>query len=506
MVLDITTFRIDGQFEKWMYFYPPHSSPFFIRITALMLFNTLHYVIFLPLVVMAYFLLPHRYRWMMLLAASYYFYMSWKMSYIFLIVISTLIDYLCGLAMEKLPSKRRRIPWLLLSLISNFGLLFYFKYFNFVATNLNHFFVFSGSLHTIPLMQFLLPVGISFYTFQTLSYSIDVFAGRQKAERHLGYFALYVSFFPQLVAGPIERFSRLTPQLRERQVLTWGNLSNGLRLILYGLFIKMVIADNLAGLVDQIYSNPEKFSSLDLAKGLVFYSFQIYSDFYGYSVIAIGSARIMGIHLMDNFKTPYLAKNIAEFWQRWHISLSTWFRDYLYFPLGGNRVGKLRHAVNIVLVFTLSGIWHGANWTFLIWGLLFGFLYLMEDGVNGIFKLKREYKPFSPGHIALALKNFVLVTLIWVFFRSQSFPEAIELFRLLGNFSRTASATLSVAPAIWIFLLIFILTDLFCYNTSFDRRVERLPFTARWAVYFFLMFAVIVFAGVENFPFIYFQF
>ena len=307
-----------------------------------MLFNTIEFVLFLPLVIFAYYLLPHKLRWILLLAASYFFYMSWKVEYIFLIILSTLIDYACGIFMEKLKDKNARLPFLILSLSANLGLLFFFKYYNFASENLNLLFDKIEINKELPLMKFLLPVGISFYTFQTLSYSIDVYFRRQKAERHLGYFALYVSFFPQLVAGPIERFSRLSPQLKAPHTFSYENLAKGLRLILYGLFIKMVIADNLAGLVDQIYATPQHFSSLDIITGIVFYSFQIYSDFYGYSIIAIGSAQIMGISLMDNFRTPYLAKNIAEFWQRWHISLSTWFRDYLYYPLGGNQVKKLR--------------------------------------------------------------------------------------------------------------------------------------------------------------------
>ena len=370
-----------------------------------MLFNTLEFALFLPVVIILYYAIPHKFRWILLLAASYYFYMSWRVEYIFLIIISTLIDYFSGRLMEKRPSRRSRLPFLILSLCTNLGLLFFFKYYNFWVGNLNVLFDNFRINEEIPLMNFLLPVGISFYTFQTLSYSIDVYYGRQKAEKHLGYFALYVSFFPQLVAGPIERYSRLAPQFRTRQLFNYDNLANGLRLILYGLFIKMVIADNLAGIVDQIYNAPEQYSTIDLLTGLFCYSFQIYSDFYGYSVIAIGSALIMGVRIMDNFKTPYLAVNIAEFWQRWHISLSTWFRDYLYFPLGGNRVKIMRWVLNILVVFVISGLWHGANWTFITWGALFGLIYLLEKSVNRLLKLERVHAPFSLGHIFLAIKT-----------------------------------------------------------------------------------------------------
>ena len=471
-----------------------------------MLFNTIDYVIFLPVVIIVYYLIPFRFRWIFLLAASYYFYMSWKVEYIFLILFSTLVDYIAGLKMGKLPDKKSRRPWLILSLFTNLGLLFFFKYFNFASENINLFFQQFGIPQELPLMKFLLPVGISFYTFQTLSYSIDVFYGRQKPERHLGYFALYVSFFPQLVAGPIERFSRLNPQLREKHNFTYENLANGLRLILYGLFIKMVIADNLSGIVDSIYASPSKYSSLDILTGIFLYSFQIYSDFYGYSVIAIGSALLMGISIMDNFNTPYLSKNISEFWQRWHISLSTWFRDYLYFPLGGNRVAKSRWVMNIMIVFVVSGLWHGANWTFIIWGALYGIVYLAENGINKRFGLIKKYSPFSAGHIFLALKTFIIVSFIWVFFRSQSFGEAIDIFRLLFKNIHISDASLVIPSSTWVFLIIFILSDIALYNKRFDRWVGSFSYLFRWSVYGVLIFAIIVFAGVENFPFIYFQF
>lgn len=471
-----------------------------------MLFNTIEYLFFLPAVIILYYLIPHKYRWILLLAASYYFYMSWKVEYIVLIVISTLIDYISGRKMDKLPDRRSRLPYLILSLCTNLGLLFFFKYFNFAADNLNAMFDKIGIRQDIPLTHFLLPVGISFYTFQTLSYSIDVYFGRQKAEKHLGHFALFVSFFPQLVAGPIERFSRLAPQLKAKHRFSYDNLLNGLRLILYGLFIKMVIADNLAVFVDKIYESPEIYSSIDLLKGIVFYSFQIYSDFYGYSVIAIGSALIMGIKIMDNFNTPYLAKNIAEFWQRWHISLSTWFRDYLYFPLGGNRVARSRWVLNILIVFVVSGFWHGANWTFIIWGGLFGILYIVEHAVNSRFRLNRDHAPYSPGHFLLALKTFILVTLLWVFFRSQSFHAALHVFSSMAHNTGGGSSALAVPGFLWVFLTIFVVSDILFYDTRFDKWIGKVSFVVRWVVYGILLFGIIGFAGVKHIPFIYFQF
>jgi len=470
-----------------------------------MLFNSIEFVIFLPLVIMLYFSLPHRFRWILLLAASYFFYMSWKVEYVILIVISTLIDFYMGLLMERKPDKKSRRPFLIVSLIANLGLLFSFKYFNFFAENINLLLGISEN-NQIPMMKLLLPVGISFYTFQTLSYSIDVYLGRQKAERHLGYFALYVSFFPQLVAGPIERYSRLAPQFKQQNVFSYDQLSNGLRLILYGLFIKMVIADNLAVLVDQVYSDPSAYLKGDLLTGILFYSFQIYCDFYGYSIIAIGSARLMGIRLMDNFKTPYLARNIAEFWQRWHISLSTWFRDYLYYPLGGNRVNQVKWMRNILVVFVVSGVWHGANWTFLVWGALFGVLYLMENGANKYFRLKKNEESYSFINTLLALKTFILVSFIWVFFRSPTIQDALHMFQLLLYGSQQISDSLFVPLHVWLLLAAFVMSDIMLYNKRFDTAVGTLSFPLRWGIYSLLVFCIIVFAGVENFQFIYFQF
>lgn len=470
-----------------------------------MLFNSIQFVIFLPLVILLYFMMPHRFRWMLLLAASYVFYMSWKVEYVFLIFASTLIDYYMGILMERKPDRKSKTPFLVVSLCANLGILFFFKYFNFAAQNLSYL-LGNGGNSQIPLMELLLPVGISFYTFQTLSYSIDVYLGRQKAEHHLGYFALYVSFFPQLVAGPIERFSRLAPQLKQHQTFSYAYLSNGLRLILYGLFIKMVIADNLAVFVDQVYADPYAFSEYDLLTGILFYSFQIYCDFYGYSIIAIGSAQLMGIRLMDNFKTPYLARNIAEFWQRWHISLSTWFRDYLYYPLGGNRVKKVKWLSNILIVFIVSGIWHGANWTFVIWGALFGVLYLIEHAVNTLFKIETAARPYSLKHLLLALKTFVLTSLIWVFFRSPSLHDALSIFNLLINGSTQIAQTLTIPWHVWFLLFVFVLSDILLFNKRFDSIVGNLTYPARWSVYAVLIFCILVFSGVENFVFIYFQF
>jgi D-alanyl-lipoteichoic acid acyltransferase DltB (MBOAT superfamily) len=466
-----------------------------------MLFNSIDFLLFLPTVIILYYLIPAKYRWIMLLGASYAFYMSWKVEYVLLIIASTLVDYFAALQMEKRESKRSRLPFLILSLCANLGLLFTFQYFNFFTSNVN---VLLGD--ALPTVELLLPVGISFYTFQTLSYSIDVYNKKQSAERHLGYFALYVSYFPQLVAGPIERYSRLAPQLKKEHKFEYSNLSNGFRLILFGLFVKMVIADNLAPFVDAAYSNPDHYNSIDIGMAMVMYAFQIYGDFFGYSTVAIGAAMMMGVKLMDNFKTPYLARNIGEFWQRWHISLSTWFRDYLYLPMGGNRVRVVKWTINILVVFVVSGVWHGANWTFVFWGALYGVLYLIEKGLNKVFSLEEKKNKYSALHVLLSIKTFVFVTLIWVFFRSQNLDQAWEMFGALFTNGWTGEESLTVSFALTLILIAFLIIDMLLYNTRFDTWIGEKHLSVRWSVYSILIFCIIVFAGVEHYPFIYFQF
>lgn len=343
-----------------------------------MFFNSLHYSIFLPFTVILYFLLPPRKRWAFLLAASYYFYMCWKLEYIFLIVISTLVDYYAGLHMGRTKDQGKRKKFLVLSLVSNLGILFAFKYFNFFNESARAAFQHFNIGYHIPFFNVLLPVGISFYTFQTLSYTIEVYRGKQKPENHLGIFALYVSFFPQLVAGPIERSTNLLPQFYTKQEFTYDNATNGLKLVMWGLFKKVVIADRIGVLVATIFAHPQQFSGVEFILGSILFSYQVYCDFSGYSDIAIGTAQIFGFKLMTNFRRPFHAISLADLWQRWHISLSTWFRDYLYIPLGGNRKGKWRTYFNVFMVFFISGLWHGAAWTYVIWGSVHGVFMALE--------------------------------------------------------------------------------------------------------------------------------
>ena len=411
-----------------------------------MLFNSIEFLIFLPIVVIFFFLLPHRFRWMLLLLASCYFYMVWKPEYILLILFSTLVNYIAGLLMEKQPVKEKRKIYLIISLLISLGLLFVFKYFNFFISQFGKVYtLISAKESPIGRLNILLPMGISFYTFQTLSYSIDVYRGNRKAERHFGYFALYVTFFPQLVAGPIERSERLLPQLRAPHSFSYQNLMDGIIRISWGFFKKVIIADRVAVLVNSVYNNAYEYSKIYLVMATLGFAVQIYCDFSGYSDIAIGSAKIMGIDLMENFKVPYFSKSINEFWTRWHISLSTWFKDYLYIPLGGNRCDqRWKYYRNILIVFLVSGFWHGANWTFIIWGFLHGAVQIgerIQKGFNSRLKLPDILRMFL---------TFAFVCLAWIFFRANNIHDAIYiishlgldgtksfLFALLGNSTRS---------------------------------------------------------------------
>ena len=338
-----------------------------------MLFNSLEFIIFFPIVVAAYFALNPKYRWILLLLASYYFYMCWNYKYIVLIMFSTVVDYCSGILMYRTNKTGLRKLLLLASLTTNLGLLFFFKYFNFFGETVNYFFERFNIFAEVPAYSFLLPVGISFYTFQTLSYTIDIYRKKQTPEYHFGRFALFVSFFPQLVAGPIERSVNLIPQFRQDFKFDYERVRDGILFMVWGFFKKVVIADRLAEYVNLVYNNPTESEGFQNIIATFFFSIQIYCDFSGYSDIAIGAALILGYRLMTNFRRPYFALNIREFWQRWHISLSTWFRDYVYISLGGNRVVKWRWFYNLFITFLVSGLWHGANWTFVIWGALHGF-------------------------------------------------------------------------------------------------------------------------------------
>ncbi len=492
-----------------------------------MLFTSQAFLVFFPIVVVLYFSTPARWRWTLLLGASYYFYASWRLEYLTLIIASTIVDYWAGLRMEKLASRQARKPYLLISLLFNLGLLFTFKYANFFGESLQEAFGQFNILADIPHLNLLLPVGISFYTFQTLSYSIDVYRGERPAERHLGIFALYVSFFPQLVAGPIERSTRLLPQFHQAHRFSEARLKSGLQLILLGYFKKLVIADRAASIVDVVYASPGAFGATETALATYLFAFQIYCDFSAYSDIAVGTARILGFDLMENFRRPYLAKSIPEFWRRWHISLSTWFRDYLYVPLGGNRVGILRLYLNLAIVFLVSGLWHGASWTFLTWGALHAVFIISalaskplregcwqrivgRHGESGFLpSLVRPGLEFA-SHIASVIITFNLVAFSWIFFRAQSVGDAFILSgNLLSDWKAIRLRDLGnpydlvvVVGAIGVLEMI----HFFSRRRPIEEVLESGPLWARWGFAYGLVVMMIVFGQFTSQEFLYFQF
>ncbi len=472
-----------------------------------MVFNSIEFLIFLPIVVLLFYLLPHKWRWLMLLAASCVFYMWFVPKYILILLVTIVIDYGAGVLMERYADRHKlKKTFFVISIVSTLAVLLVFKYLNFLTANLDQLCASLG-METHLLTHIILPIGLSFHTFQSMSYVIEVYRGHQKAERHFGYYALYVMFFPQLVTGPIERPGNLLHQLHEKKEFRYENISKGMRLILFGFFVKMVVADHLGEYVDEVYGHLDEYNSWSVLGCMFFYSFQIYCDFFGYSTIALGSAKLMGFDLMDNFRSPYLSKNIAEFWHRWHISLSTWFRDYVYIPLGGSRVKFGRWAFNILVVFVLSGIWHGAAWTFLLWGFAHGLLHIIEKALRNRFPSKESQSKWVQISVdaLCVLKTFVLVTLFWVVFRATDLEHLKAIFvTAFTNFD--GGEQMSVKPGMWIYLGLFILSDIVLRNTRFDAWCENKPMVVRWLIYAALVFMVIACSSVKNFPFIYFQF
>ena len=445
-----------------------------------MVFNSIAFLIFLPIVVLLFYLLPHKWRWLMLLAASCVFYMWFVPKYILILLVTIVIDYGAGVLMERYADRHKlKKTFFIISIVSTLTVLLVFKYLNFLTANLDQLCASLG-METHLLTHIILPIGLSFHTFQSMSYVIEVYRGHQKAERHFGYYALYVMFFPQLVTGPIERPGNLLHQLHEKKEFRYENISKGMRLILFGFFVKMVVADHLGEYVDEVYGHLDEYNSWSVLGCMFFYSFQIYCDFFGYSTIALGSAKLMGFDLMDNFRSPYLSKNIAEFWHRWHISLSTWFRDYVYIPLGGSRVKFGRWAFNILVVFVLSGIWHGAAWTFLLWGFAHGLLHIIEKALRNRFPSKESQSKWVRISVdaLCVLKTFVLVTLFWVVFRATDLEHLKAIFvTAFTNFG--GGEQMSVKPGMWIYLGLFILSDIVLRNTRFDAWCEGKPMVVR---------------------------
>lgn len=391
-----------------------------------MLFNSWLFAAFFFVVFLGYFLLPQKYRWVMLLAASYYFYMCWDAKLVILLLLTTVTQYAAARLMTEgkgfFATARGKKTVLVVGVSVSLSILFFYKYFDFFSDSLYHLLLML-QLPTHPvLLKLVLPMGISFYTFQTLSYTVDVYRGDLPAEKHFGYFALYISFFPQLVAGPIERADRLLPQLRAEHSFDAVRARSGLRRMGIGYFKKIVVADTLAKGVDAIYNHLPDHTGFVLVIATLMFAFQIYCDFSGYSDIAVGCARILGIDLMDNFRSPYLSHSIREFWSRWHISLSTWFRDYVYIPLGGNRCGVWKQRRNLLLTFLLSGLWHGANWTFVLWGALHGGLQIIENAMKKHLPQLGKHRGWK-GALEILL-TFALVCVGWVFFRANNVQDA----------------------------------------------------------------------------------
>ncbi|MBQ8527092.1 MAG: MBOAT family protein [Lachnospiraceae bacterium] len=493
-----------------------------------MIFNSVSYLIFFPIVVLLYFALPYKLRNVWLLVVSYYFYMNWNAKYALLLAGSTLITFICSLMVSHFQEKEKQALAkcaMAGSFLINLGILFIFKYNNFFAENINRLMEAIGQGTRISAFDIVLPVGISFYIFQALSYTMDVYRGQVKATKNLLRYALFVSFFPQLVAGPIERSQNLLSQFDEKHNFDIDRIRSGLLTMLWGLFMKIVIADNLSGIVTKVYDNYLEYTGVEILLATALFAFQIYCDFGGYSAIAIGSARVLGFRLMENFKCPYLAISVDDFWKRWHISLTSWFRDYLYIPLGGNRKGTARKYMNIMIIFLVSGLWHGANWTYVVWGGING-LYLVIEQISE--PLRRRMRDFFHVDVSrfsyrffAGLWTFILVDFSWMFFRAENFSQVFGMLRQTkANFGLTKIFGGAVAGwgldeaslliLVFAFILLFFV-DLCKYRgINLNKKILMQGAPLRYMIYLILLF-VIMFFGVYGYEyaqtaFIYFQF
>ncbi|AGA79225.1 MBOAT family O-acyltransferase [Echinicola vietnamensis] len=466
-----------------------------------MLFNSIEFAFFLPIVFFIYWLVLKntvKGQNIWLLIASYFFYGWWDWRFLFLILFSSIVDYTIGLNLHKATKVSQRKLLLFLSVFINIGFLCYFKYFNFFLDSLNDAFTLLGKPLEASRLSIILPVGISFYTFQTLSYTIDIYKRKLEPTKDIVAFFTFVSFFPQLVAGPIERASHLLPQFSRKRKFSYDMISQGGKLMLWGLFMKVVVADRLAIYVDDVYMLLERHSWLTLFTAHAFFAFQIYCDFAGYSLIAIGCAKLFDFHLMDNFRRPYFATSFKSFWSRWHISLSTWFKDYVYIPIGGNRQGDFRAGINLMITFIISGFWHGANWTYIIWGALHGFYQIMEKYVLK-FKLPKAIN---------WLIVFGLTCLAWVFFRAPSVSDAMTVLQRIVTFQGTG--LYFGDKGIFLFgvmgLFILLLHDYIMeFKPNYQFLYHRSPIV-RYAAIVILMMFITTFGVFDNSQFIYFQF
>ncbi len=470
-----------------------------------MLFNSFGFVVFFVIVLTLYWTIPYRLRWIMLLIASCWFYMAFIPVYILILAFTIAVDYTAGILIENATGKRRK-RWLVASIIANMGVLAFYKYYAFLNGNIAALVNAAGFAYTVPDLGIILPIGLSFHTFQSLAYTIEVYRGQQKAERHLGIFALFVMYFPQLVAGPIERAARLIPQLRAPP-LRWSAdfFIPGIAQMLWGLFKKACVADTLALHVDAVYGSHTLQGGANLVLATVLFAFQIYCDFSGYSDIAVGSARTMGVDLMENFRLPYFSKSVTEFWSRWHISLSTWLRDYLYISLGGNRLGRWKTYRNLMLTMLLGGLWHGASWNFVIWGGANG-LFLAAERALGV---QREARPRAwLSQLARVSLCFALICFTWVFFRAATFDQALDVLRAIAGwrghfYIRDLGVFVNLAAMLAVLLFI---EYAFLRGRTMRERVA-LWGDARTAVFCIGMLVLIALFGVsDGSQFIYFQF
>jgi alginate O-acetyltransferase complex protein AlgI len=492
-----------------------------------MLFNSAQFLVFFTVVTTLYFLVPYRVRWALLLIASCYFYMVFKPVYILILAFTIAVDYIAGIAIENAPQPRRKL-YLLASIFANVGVLMMFKYYNFVNQALQDLFHTAGMPYSVPFLRMLLPIGLSFHVFQSLSYTIEVYRKHTPAERHLGIFALYVMFYPQLVAGPIERPQNLLHQFHAEHHFDYNRVVAGLQLMIFGFFKKVVIADRLAPFVNQVYDDPTSYHGISFIVATVFFAFQIYCDFSGYSDIALGSAQVMGFTLMKNFNRPYLSKSVAEFWKRWHISLSSWFRDYVYISLGGSRVSTPRWLLNLMITFVLSGLWHGANWTYIIWGALNG-LYLI-----GEIMASRYLGPFAPRvaessfwfwpvQALRVVYTFTLICFAWIFFRASSVSVAFYIVRHMFDGMTTILSDIRHASFIKMNILmrqdkqdflialgciaLLLTIHLIQRGRSIRAMLADQPGWLRWSLYYASIISILFFGAFNSAQqFIYFQF
>ncbi|SDK04189.1 MBOAT family O-acyltransferase [Flavobacterium noncentrifugens] len=469
-----------------------------------MIFNSLQFLVFFIVITILYFQLPHKFRWLLLLLGSCYFYMAFVPIYIVILGFTIVIDYFAGILLEDSQGKKRKM-YLIMSLVANISVLAVFKYYNFINFNISEIYHAFGSDTPFPYLKILLPIGLSFHTFQAMSYTIEVYRGNQKAERHFGIYSLYVMFYPQLVAGPIERPQNLIHQFHEKHDFDYGRFKSGLMLMAFGLFKKVVIADRLAMMVDYSYENSSTLGGSTLLVATVFYAFQIYCDFSGYSEIAIGAARVMGFDLMENFRAPYFSASISEFWKRWHISLSTWFKDYLYIPLGGNRTSVSRWYFNLMVIFLVSGLWHGANWTFIIWGFLHG-SYLIFAILKDKFLQKINWK-FPKSHLNTFIDivlTFSLVVFAWIFFRAENVQQAFTVIGKIFDFSSYNAITLGLnAGEIWFSVMLIVLLSL---KEKYYSRIFTNTNVAFYSQLLLIVVLCYLFGVYSEKQFIYFQF